>query len=294
MHMTKRIIIVAMVCVLAASIGCAKKRSPGDDVLVKVSDSAITVNDFTSRIARMPAYYRVIVEKDRKHYLEEMIVEKLFYEDAVRKGLNRDKEVIAVIDDAKKKIVIAKLIKDEVDGKVVVTDQEIDEYYQANRDQFKTPQMWRASHILLATDKDARDVLDALSKGEKFEDIARTRSMDATASRGGDIGYFRIGQLVPDFEKACLALKVGQVSDVVHTQFGYHVITLTDKRDSGIEPLEKVKGRIINELTKKKRIELFDTLVKNLKKRYGVEIREDIFNSIAAKNTEEPKGEQHL
>ena len=154
------------------------------------------------------------------------------------------------------------------------------QFYEANKDKFKSPPLWRASHILVGTEQEARDILAELSKGANFEDLARAHSMDATATRGGDVGYFRLGQVVPDFEKACLKLNVGELSDVVHTQFGYHVIKLTDKKEPVIESYDRVKAAIESELKKEKRSELFDKLVTKLRGKYGVEIKEDAVKSL--------------
>ena len=262
------------------SAGCARKESPDDRVLVKVSNRVITLKEFKSRIAKMPSYYRDVVEKNKKRYLDETIMETLLYEEAVRTGADRDKEVREVIADAKKKIVMAKYVKSEVEDNVKVTDAETKQYYEYNKDKFKTPELRRASHILVATEKDAQDILDALSKGASFEELAKTRSMDATASRGGDIGYFKQGQLVPDFENVCLKLNIGQTSGIVHTRFGYHIIKLTDKKESVAESYDKAKRAIEEDLKKRKRVELFDKLVTKLKEKYGVNIKEDVFNSL--------------
>lgn len=278
-HIKLFVIILSSISFLAVS-GCAKKSSPDDKVLVKVSDSVITAKDFKDRIAKLPPYYQKLVEKDKKRYLDEMIMEKLFYEAAVRKGLDRDKEVIEIVKEAKKKIVTAKFVETEVDANIKITDDELKSYYEAHKGDFKTQELWRASHILVATEQEARDILDALAKGAKFEDLARQKSMDATASRGGDVGFFRVGQVVPDFEKACLKLTVGQTSDIVKTQFGYHIIKLTDKKEAGAEDFEKAKGKIENELRKQKRIELFNKLVLDLKNKYGVTVNEDILDEI--------------
>ena len=150
-------------------------------------------------------------------------------------------------------------------------------FYDEHKDEFKTPEMWRASHILVADEKEAKAMLDELAKGAKFEDLARAHSIDATASRGGDVGYFRAGQLIPDFEKACLKLDVGQTSGIVQTQFGYHIIKLTDKKEPGVKSYEEAKRAIEAELKKKKRSELFNALVLRLKNKYGVEVNENVF-----------------
>lgn len=284
-YMRKYALLISIL-VLAAIYGCAKQPSPGQKVLVKVSNSVITVDDFNKKIARLPPYYQNVVQKNKKRYLEEVIAEKLFYEDAIRKGLNNDKEVAEILQEAKKKIIIAKLIKTEIEDKAKVSEDQIKAFYEANKDKLKTPEMWRASHILVPTEDEANAILQALKGGAKFEDLAKEKSKDATATRGGDIGYFRSGQLVPDFEKATLALEVGQTSGVIHTKFGYHIIKLTDKKAPGIQSYEKAKPLIENELRNKKKAELFDQLIIDLKKKYGVTIDQDAFSALELQNKE--------
>lgn len=270
----------------ALCAGCAKRPTGEDKVLAKVSNKLITLKDFKDRIGKLPVYYQNIVNKNKKRFLDETIVEILFYEEAIRKGLDRDREAKEVIAEAKKKILIAKLIKNEVEDKIKIGDDEIRGFYETHKEDFKTPELWRASHILVATEENAKDILNELSKGANFEELAKARSMDATASRGGDVGYFRIGQLVPDFEKACTKLNVGEISEAVHTQFGYHIIKLTDRKEPAVEDLEKVKRAIEEELRKRKRSELFDNLVLNLKNKYKVTIEEDVFKTLETLNAD--------
>ena len=274
--MKKPILLITSITILAIAIsGCARKQDPQNNVLARVSNRVITEKDLKAKIAKMPPYYQNIVSKNPKRYVEEIIVEMLCYEEGVRKGIDRDKEVKELISEAKKKIVMAKLVKNEVEDKVVVTEDEMKKFYDVHKDEFKTPEMWRASHILVGTEKEAGEMLDKLAKGERFEDLARVHSTDATASRGGDVGFFRAGQLVPDFEKAALKLEIGQTSGIVQTQFGYHVIKLTDKKEPGVKTYPEAKRAIEAELKKQKQAELFNALVLNLKNKYGVEVNED-------------------
>lgn len=284
--MMKRVCVIIIVLAFAAAqvIGCAKKESPDDKVLARVSNRTITLKDFKAKMAKMPPYYKNIVEKNKKRYLDEIIMQMLLYEEAIRNGVDKDSEVKEILNEAKKKIVVAKLIKNEVENKIKVSEDELRSFYEAHKDEFKTPPMWRASHILVADEKIAKEIRDEVVKGGNFEELAKAHSMDATASRGGDIGYFRTGQLVPEFEKVCLRLNVGEVSDVVHTQFGYHIIKLTDKKESATESYEKAKKAIESELKRKKRSELFDRLVSNLKEKYGVKIEEDVFKTLDTVN----------
>ncbi len=261
-------------------LGCAKTMTDDDKVLAKVSSKTITVGEFKSKIEKVPGYYSNIVDKNKKKYLDEVILEMLLYEDGIRRGLDRKKEVQEVLNEAKKKIVVARYVKEEVDDKIKVPEEDIKKFYDLHREEFKTPALWRASHILVANENEAKDILAQLSAGGNFEELARKHSMDATASRGGDVGYFREGQIIPDFEKVATSLKVGQMSGIVHTQFGYHIIKLTDKKDPAVESYEKARKVIESELKKNKRGELFNTMVANLKKRYSVEIKTDVLTAM--------------
>ena len=247
-----------------------------------MGNNYITVSDLNARVSKMPSYYRQAVEKNKKRYLEEMVAEELFYDEAIRDGINKDEEVKELVKEATKKIIIAKFIKTEVDDKAAVSEDDLKRFYELHKAEFKTPEIWRASHILVATDVEARDVLDQLAKGASFEELAKMRSMDATASRGGDIGYFKQGQPIPDFEKVTMALEVGQVSGVVHTQFGYHIIKLTDKKAAGSDSYENARPAIEAELKKGKRRVMFEELLAKLKEKYGVEIHEPVLKSLDA------------
>jgi len=275
--MRDRHLLILICLAILALDGCAKKQAQDEKVLAKVSNRVITVKDLNTRIAKVPTYYQGVVEKNKKRYLDETIIEMLFYEEAIRLGIDKDKETREVINEAKKKIIIAKFIKEEVEDKIKVTEKETKLYYDEHKDEFKSPQLWRASHILVGTEQEAKDIRAELAKGAKFEDLAGKYSTDATASRGGDVGYFRMGQLVPEFENACAKLEVGQTGNILHTQFGYHIIKLTDRKEPVIEDFEKVKPLVESELKRRKRSELFDKLVMDLKKKYGVQIEEDVY-----------------
>ncbi|MFA6321635.1 MAG: peptidyl-prolyl cis-trans isomerase [Candidatus Omnitrophota bacterium] len=288
--MKKEIVIIALGAILTIAVfGCAKKQDANNKILARASNTVITEKDLQAKISKMPPYYQSIVSKNPKRYVEDIIVETLCYEEGVRKGIDRDKEVKEVVNEAKKKIVMAKLIKNEVEDKVAIPEDEIKKFYDAHKNEFKSPDMWRASHILVSDEKEAKALLDDLARGASFEELAKTHSIDATASRGGDVGFFREGQLVPDFEKACLKLEVGQTSGIVQTQFGYHIIKLTDKKEPGVKSYDEMKRAIEADLKKIKRSELFNALVMKLKTKYGVEVNESAFPSQTNDKTDNKK-----
>ncbi|MDA8083467.1 MAG: peptidylprolyl isomerase [Nitrospiraceae bacterium] len=157
-----------------------------------------------------------------------------------------------------------------------VTDQEVKDYYEKHKQDFSTTSQIRASHILVKTEAEANAVLERLKKGEKFEDLARKLSIDkGSAKNGGDLGYFTRGQMVPEFEKAAAALKVGEISRPVKTSFGYHIIKVTDKKAGPVIEFDRIKDLISQKLSGERQKEAFDKYVAGLKKNYTVEIMKD-------------------
>lgn len=155
----------------------------------------------------------------------------------------------------------------DISAKVKVTDDEIKDFYDKNQKQFETPEEARARHILIrpdmnATDKDkakeaarakAEEILNKLKTGANFGDLAKKYSADPGSARlGGELGWFPRGVMVKSFEAAVFSLKKGELSPVVETEFGYHIILLEEKREGGAVPLNKVRDRIVTALKGKK------------------------------------------
>ncbi len=138
-------------------------------------------------------------------------------------------------------ILASRLVRREVSTEAEVTEAEIEEYYNENKDSFpQRPETVRLSHIYISLMPDsaayaqargaAERVRERVLAGEDFAEIARELSADPSARKGGDLGYFKRGQLAPQFEEAVFSLEPGEVSEVVQTRFGFHVIKLTDMR----------------------------------------------------------------
>lgn len=252
--------------------GCGKKQ----EIIARIDNKVITVRDFEKRIKVLPARYQEVIKENKRRFLDEIIVDELLYGEALRQNLYDDRDVKEVIEEAKKKILIARLLKDKVDDAVKVGEEEILDYYNNHKEEFKTPEILRASHILVKTEEEAKGIILELTNGRNFEDLARSRSTDPTSSRGGDIGYFVRGQLDPDFENVCFQMSEGQISDMVKTRFGYHIIKLTERKAPSIENFDEVRGRIAERLIKLLRKKQFNELVERLKERAKIEVNEEI------------------
>jgi len=191
----------------------------------------------------------------------------------------------AVRSDARDGMSADKLVESEIAGKVAVKPEAVTDFYQKNQDKFQQGPRVRASHILIgipqgadaATKQQAKAKADALLKdlkaGKDFAAAAKENSQDpGSAPNGGDLGYFEQGQMVPPFEQAAFALKPGEMSEVVETQFGYHIIKVADKQVSRVVPLEEAKGQIEEYLTQQNRHAQTELFVNALRAKAKVEI----------------------
>jgi parvulin-like peptidyl-prolyl isomerase len=139
----------------------------------------------------------------------------------------------------------------------------------------------RASHIMTDTEAEAREVQQKLNDGADFAQLAREYSKDPSKDRGGDIGYFVKGQLMPQIEEVALGLDVGQTSDVIRTKFGYHIIRMTEKIEPRTVELSEVRDAIEKELKDKAQQANMDEMIKNLRSKARIKINEKLLEEEA-------------
>ncbi|MEJ2427914.1 MAG: peptidylprolyl isomerase [Deltaproteobacteria bacterium] len=178
---------------------------------------------------------------------------------------------------------LKKLIDDEVAPGVKLTDNEIRAFYDNNPEAFKQPERVKASHILIKVDPKAEasqkaeakkkiDLVEAkLKKGEDFGALAKEYSEGPSGPKGGDLGYFTRGQMAKPFEDAAFALKPGEVSGVVETRFGYHLIKVTDEKPEIMMSYDDVKERLEQFLKQRKMQEEINVYVKRLEEKAKIE-----------------------
>lgn len=172
---------------------------------------------------------------------------------------------------------IQQLIDKEVGGKVKISDEEVKAYYDANPQLFQQPEQVKASHILIKVNADAsqkekdearkkiESVQEKSKKGEDFATLAKTYSEGPSGPNGGDLGYFRRGQMVKPFEEAAFNLKPNETSDIVETQFGYHLIKVIEKKPAQKVAFADVKERLSEHLKKEKMDSEASTYIQSLR-----------------------------
>jgi len=186
--------------------------------------------------------------------------------------------------DTRAQMAIDKMLKAHIATATPPTDADVKTFYEKNPDKFKRGESVRASHILIRVDEKAseqekakaRAKIDAVLKrakaGEDFAVLAREHSQDGSAASGGDLSYFVKGQMVPAFDQVAFALKANEISDVVTTQFGYHIIKVTDRKPAGQVPFDEVAGNLKQYLSDQKQRETMQAFIDKVKQKSKIEV----------------------
>ncbi|MFS0781866.1 peptidylprolyl isomerase [Bacillus sp. 1P06AnD] len=149
------------------------------------------------------------------------------------------------LDDFKNDIRNYLKVKQILGPSIKITDKEMKAYYEENKDSFKQQAQVKASHILVDSETEAKKLEEKIKSGEDFATLAKENSTDtASAKDGGNLGYFGTGEMTEAFEKAAFAMKVGEVSQPVKTDYGYHIIKVTGKKEAKQKSYDEVKDQI--------------------------------------------------
>jgi peptidyl-prolyl cis-trans isomerase C len=263
-------------------------------VLVKVGTEIITVDEFERELASLPEYTqkRMTTAEQKKKHLDKMIDEILLLQEAEKRKLDQDEEILGKVERYRRRLITERLYREVASERSQVGDEEIQAYYQTHKDRFRQKERIRARQILIllppnsgpekeqAAKKKAEEALARVEAGEDFAAVAKQYSEGPAASRGGDLGYFSRGRMVPGFEEVAFSLKeVGETSDLVRTKFGFHIIELTGRQPAQELAMEDVKDRIVRQLESAKRREIRQSLAEELREQVRVEIREDYFGT---------------
>jgi len=243
------------------------------DILVTVNGKNITKQDAQELVAAQAPQlnYETLPPQQQTMILDRLIEKELFTELAAKEGIDKKPEFKRNMEKIKNELLVNMWMKEQMDN-VVISDSEAKEFYEKNKDKFIGKSTMHARHILVKDEKSAKEIIDTLKplKGEalknKFIELAKTKSTGPSGPKGGDLGTFTKGQMVPAFSKAAWALNKGEITTKpVKTQFGYHVIYLEDKSDAKPVSYESVKENIIASLKQKQFASKITELAKELK-----------------------------
>ena len=285
--------VVVCAVILTGIATCGMAAPAPDAVIATVNDSEILQTDvdfiFTNLVLpqvqqqmqgqELPAEQVVMIQRN---ILDQLIVQKLILEEAFSLNVIANEEMLTQQMESAKQFMpdvdterLEKLLKDDltvqqaiqeaVVAALSVSDEEAQSYYDGRTEQFLQPEQVQASHIIVLLEPDAEqeakdaarqkidEVLVKAQAGEDFAELAKEFSEGPSKDAGGDLGFFSRGQMVPEFEDVAFAMNEGDISDVVETQFGYHVIMVTGKKAGGQiafeDVAEQIRQTLLNEKT---------------------------------------------
>lgn len=267
-------------------LGCEKtgEKGLGGKELVRINNVSISLEEFRQMSEKQPleGKIRLLNEKGLRDFLDNYVITReVLYQEGKQKDLDKNKEIMAKVEDFKRAMVIEALLEEVLKGRGEVSESEIQKYYKENADRFTEPREIRIRHIVVNSEPVLKEVLTKLGRGESFEKLASTYNVDKSREDGGNLGYIRRGQLAPSFaqfEEAAFSLrKKGEISEVIKTPFGYHLIQLEERRGTALRPFDQVKEKIRFFLQAKKRQDAYLEYVKEAKSRAKIIVNEKLW-----------------
>ncbi|WP_457621610.1 peptidylprolyl isomerase [Persephonella sp.] len=294
--------------------------STKNKVVAKVGDTEITemeVQRMMKILLPMNFYHRNITDDKLKEIREKaiknLIYRELLYYEAKKKGLKvTDEEIDKLMEqlikqykskenlekllketgltledfkkELEKRLLVEKLIKEYIT--VSLTEKDLKEYYEKNKEKFKEPASVKARYIYIKIDptdpegrkkarEKAKKAYQEIKEGKDFGDVAYRYSDDLSRIKGGDIGYVHKGRFPKQIEEKIYNLDIGQVSEIIETDTGLHIVKIEGKRPSRLVPFEEIKDKLKKELTQSMQEKKFNELIEDAKKHLKVEIYEE-------------------
>lgn len=281
--------------------GCEKlgKKVLGEKELVRINDVSISLEEFRQMSERQPieGKMRLLDEKGMRDFLENYVITReALHQEAKEKGFDKNKEILAKVEDFKRALVIDALLEGALREKGNVSEEEIQRYYKENQTLFTEPLEVKIRHIVINSEPVLKEILAQLSRGESFEKLASTYNIDRTREDGGNLGYIRRGQLAPSFaqfEEAAFSFrKKGEISEVVKTPYGYHILRLEDLRGTASRPLNQVKEKIRFFLQARKKQDAYLEYLKETKSRARIVVNEKLWAEEAKKEGRPKEGQK--
>lgn len=240
-----------------------------ENIVATVGSINITEAELESFINSLPQEQKMYASNPqfRQQCIDQLVAMNLFSLMGEEEKLDETAEFDRIISAARREI-LAQLAMKKTFAAIEVTEDECKAFYEQNPQFFQQGETVSAKHILVKEEAACIEVLESIQGGEAFEDAAKRVSTCPSKERGGDLGAFGRGQMVPEFEEAAFAAEVGALVGPVKTQFGYHLIKVENKQEATVVPFEQVAPQISLSLQQQKQGEAYTAKVEELKAKY--------------------------
>lgn len=280
------IMILTMILVVIPVLSACSTAGTGD-VVARVGDETITKDELYDELVKangQAALDSLItkkivdleVEKQDVNVTEEEIqseLDKIMEQYGGEEAFNQALASYGYSeDDIKSDIKTTLNINKLLEAEITITEEEMKSYFEENKESLGTKEQVKASHILVDSVEKAQEVKEKLDAGSDFAEMAKEYSMDeSNKNQGGELGFFARGAMVPEFENTAFSLEVGEISDPVQTQYGYHIIKAEEKIEAEEARYEEVKEEIKDTLKEQKTPEAYNTWIQAKRDEYEVE-----------------------
>ena len=286
----RRLVVLALMLVVAVS-GCSKEKGStagkatisDPHVVAQIGDAKIMDKDIDAILAQIPEPYRArySTPEAKRDIVTRMAEVRMLAMEAKKRGVDQRPETKLKLEYIVDQI-LAKDLEDSTVDAIQITDADITKYYNDNKDKFTVGPRVKVRHILVEKEQDAKDILAQLKKGADFSALAKAKSKCPSAKRGGDLGWVTKGRMDKEFEKAAFALKKGEMSGVVKSSFGYHIILCDDKEEAKEKPMDEIKPMVERQIKRERREEAVSKLKEEVQKAYPLTINEEYFKKVEA------------
>lgn len=246
-----------------------------EKILAVAAGHEITEQELNTLISNYPPEQQIYMSSPqaKQQVLDQLIAFHLFHKMAVEEGITKSKEYEELVEKVKVELASHMAATSVVEG-IHVSEDDERKFYEEHKEDFQEKAQVRAKHVLVETEGQANQAAEEISQGLGFSEAAAKYSTCPSKEKGGDLGWFGKGQMVPEFEKAAFEGEVGKVIGPVKTQFGYHLILVEDKKEGSVRPFGEVQAQIHQQIVQGKQQEAYNAKVKELEAAYGVERRE--------------------
>ena len=266
-----------MLPIITLALGVSCERRPvssgrdGTATIALVNGKPLTERQFSYFLPE--DYRKTMTSEELKDYLDRWITAQLLYDEVVRSGFKVPEEMEFRLKQHRTELVADQFVQKVIRERAMVGEEEARAYYDKHAFEYTTE--YRVSHILVNTQEDAEKVQEQLGN-RSFEYLARRYSIDKHSRYGGDLDYLSKGNMIPEFEKIVFDMQVGDISGIIESEFGYHIIKIADIREARFKlGYPDVRNEIANMLALEKREAVYDSLVLALWERADIEIMDE-------------------
>ena len=215
-------LILTLFIIIISLVSCESEKKKQEKVIIKIGDEVLTLGMLKNVIP--PHQKKFLTHEQIQNYIQMWIDNELLYQEALRLGMNKNRELDQILKKAERDFLIDRLLDSLLTVNISISEQEIINYYEMNKDNFirAKPEI-KALHILVSSEEQANQIRRRIIRGDDFEEVAKEASLDYLRRKRIDMGYFSPDDVVPEIASSVFRWRVGSVTRPIKSEFGYHI-----------------------------------------------------------------------